>query len=269
MPVGPVPNAGSATTTAIVVDRYGGPEVLAERSIEVAAPGAGEVRIRHLAVGVNFIDVYCRTGYFDLLKPPGVPGMEAAGVIESVGTGVTGFAVGDRVAYACPPVGAYSGLRVMKPDPARPSPAGISDDIAAASLLKGVSASFLLHDVARVAPGDTVVVHAAAGGVGQLLVQWARSLGATVIAAVSTEQKAATVRDLGATHVVVHAREDFAEAVMRITGGRGADIVYDAVGRDTIQRSIASLATPGHLVSFGQASGPVGELDIGGSRRNP
>lgn len=259
-PTGP---ASATTTTAIVVDRYGGPEVLVPETIEVPAPGAGEIRIRHTAIGVNFIDIYCRTGYFDLLKPPGVPGMEAAGVVEAVGAGVTGFSVGDRVAYACPPVGAYCGLRVMAPDLVIPLPPDIADDVAAASLLKGVSASFLLHEVHRVEQGDTVLIHAGAGGIGQLLIQWARHLGATVIATASSDAKARIAEAAGAHRVVVYSREDFVEAVMRITAGRGVDVVYDAVGRDTIEGSMRVLAAPGHLVSYGQASGPVGEHDVG------
>jgi NADPH:quinone reductase-like Zn-dependent oxidoreductase/uncharacterized protein YndB with AHSA1/START domain len=250
-------------TRAILVERYGGPEVLQLKEIALAPPGSGEVRIRHTMVGVNFIDVYCRTGYFDLLKPPGVPGMEAAGVVEAIGKDVDGLEPGDRVAYACPPVGAYAERRNMAPDLlVRLSP-DIPDELAAASLLKGVSASFLLHDVFPVRSGQIVLVHAAAGGVGQLLVQWARALGATVIATVSTDDKAALAGRLGAEHAIVHGRENFAEAVMRVTGGRGADVVYDAVGKDTFAGSLASLAVRGHLVSFGQASGPVGNWDIG------
>ncbi len=246
-----------------MVDRYGGPEVLVPREVEVPPPGTGEIRIRHRAVAVNFIDVYCRTGYFDLLKPPGIPGMEAAGIVDAVGEEVRGFSVGDRVVYACPPVGAYCGLRTMAPDLVVHLPPGIGEEAAAAAFLKGVSASFLLHDVHRVRAGDVVLVHAAAGGVGQLLVQWARHLGATVIGTVSTEEKARTVEALGADHVILYSREDFVEAVMRLTGGRGADVIYDAVGRDTIEGSMRALATPGHLVSFGQASGPVGTWDVG------
>lgn len=262
--VGPASVTGTmARTRAIVVERHGGPEVLQLREIDLAPPGRGEVRVRHSFIGVNFIDVYCRTGYFDLLKPPGVPGMEAAGVVEAVGSDVTGFAVGDRVAYACPPVGAYSERRNMAPDLLVHLPDDIGDDLAAGGLLKGVAASFLLHDVYAVGPGSVVLVHAAAGGIGQILVQWARHLGATVIATVSTEDKARIVERLGAHHVVVYSRDDFAEAVMAITNGGGANVVYDAVGNDTFAGSLAALGVRGHLVSFGQASGPVGNWDIG------
>lgn len=256
--------AGPATQTkAIVVERYGGPEVLTWRDIALPAPAPHEVRIRHTFIGVNFIDVYCRTGFFDLLTPPGVPGMEAAGVIEAVGPEVTDFAPGDRVAYACPPVGAYAERRNMAPDLLVQLSGDITDEIAAASLLKGVTASFLLHDVYPVKAGDTVLIHAAAGGVGQFLVQWARHLGGKVIATVSSDAKAEIAGRLGADQVVVYSREDFSEAAMLLTDGRGADVIYDAVGADTFARSLAALATCGHLVSFGQASGPVGNWDIG------
>ncbi|MEI5680737.1 zinc-binding dehydrogenase [Mesorhizobium sp. CCNWLW179-1] len=252
-----------SSTKAILVERYGGPEVLQFKDTTLPPPPHGEVQVRHTMIGVNFIDVYCRTGYFDLLQLPGVPGMEAAGVIEDVGPEVVGFSTGDRVAYACPPVGAYCERRNMVPDLLLHLSDDISDEIAAAGLLKGITASFLLHDVHAVQSGSVVLIHAAAGGVGQLLVQWARRLGATVIATVSSDDKARIVERLGAHHVIVYSRDNFAEAVMRLTGGKGADVAYDAVGNDTFGGSLAALAVRGHLVSFGQASGPVGNWDIG------
>lgn len=257
-------SAPARTARAIVVERYGGPEVLQPR--EVALPGRpppGEVLVRHSTIGVNFIDVYCRTGYFDLLSPPGVPGMEAAGTIEEVGEGVSLVAPGDRVAYACPPVGAYAERRVMSPELMVKLPSDISDETAAAGLLKGVTASFLLHDVHPVRAGQIVLIHAAAGGVGHLLVQWARDLGATVIGVVSDPAKARIVEQLGAHYAIVRSREHFVDAVRRITGGGGADVIYDAVGADTFESSLEALAVRGNLVSFGQASGPVGSWDIG------
>ena len=270
MPSASVPRAVStvapgqaSTTKAILVERYGGPEELQLKEIGLPPLGPKEVRIRHTVIGVNFIDVYCRTGFFDLLQPPGVPGMEAAGVIEAVGPAMSGFSVGDRVAYACPPVGAYAERRNMAPELLVHLSHDIPDEIAAAGLLKGVAASFLLHDVHVVKRGDIVLIHAAAGGIGQLLVQWARHLGATVIATVSSDDKARIVERLGAHHVIVYSRENFAEAVMRLTGGMGANVAYDAVGNDTFAGSLAALAVRGHLVSFGQASGPVGNWDIG------
>jgi NADPH2:quinone reductase len=250
-------------TKAIVVERYGGPEVLRLRDITLPAPARGEVRVRHTAIGINFIDIYCRTGYFTLLTPPGVPGMEAAGVIEAVGEGVANLRPGDRVAYACPPVGAYSERRNMAADLLIRLPDDIPDDLAAAVMLKGITASFLLHDVHALRRGERVLIHAAAGGVGQFLVQWARHLGATVFATVSSAEKAQLAARLGADHVILYTREDFAEAISRLTAGQGVDVVYDAVGADTFASSITALAPRGHLVSFGQASGPIGPQDIG------
>lgn len=260
----PVPTVSGATTMtrAIVVDRYGGPEVMQMREVALPPPRADEVQIRHSIIGVNYIDIYCRTGFFTLLTPPGTPGMEAAGIVEEVGRNVTDLSVGDRIAYACPPVGAYSERRNMSPDLLVRLPPDISDETAAAGLLKGVTASFLLREIDRVEPGMTVLIHAAAGGVGQILVQWARHLGATVIATTSSEAKARLVRDLGAHHVINYGEESFSEAVMDITRGAGADVIYDAVGRDTLAGSIAALAIRGHLVSFGQASGSIGSWDI-------
>lgn len=254
--------AGNDTTRAIVVDQYGGPDVLQMRDIALPPLRPDEVRIRHTAIGVNYIDVYCRTGFFTLLTPPGTPGMEAAGVVEAVGHDVADLDVGDRIAYACPPVGAYSERRNINADLLIRLSNDISDETAAAGLLKGITASFLLQEIGRVEPGMTVLIHAAAGGVGQLLVQWARHLGATVIATTSSEDKARLVRSLGAHHVINYSHTNFSDAVMDLTRGQGADIVYDAVGRDTLAGSIAALAIRGHLVSFGQASGPIGEWDI-------
>ncbi|MDQ0313631.1 zinc-binding dehydrogenase [Amorphus orientalis] len=250
-------------TQAIVVDRYGGPEELVPRLVPVAPPGPGEVQIRHAVVGVNFIDIYCRTGFFDLLQPPGVPGMEAVGRIVAVGDGVHSVRPGDRVGYACPPVGAYCALRTMAPDLMVRLPDALDDETAAAGLLKGVTASFLLHEVHPVRRGEVVVVHAASGGVGTLLTQWAVALGARVVATVSTEAKAGIPRAAGAERVVVREREDFVTAVREVSGGRGADVVFDAIGRDSFQASVDALAVTGHLVSFGQASGPIGDWDIG------
>jgi NADPH:quinone reductase len=262
-PLPSLPALGATTTTrAIVVDRYGGPEVMQMRDVALPPPRADEVRIRHSVIGVNYIDIYCRTGFFTLLTPPGTPGMEASGIVEELGRDVTGLSVGDRVAYACPPVGAYSERRNMSPDLLVRLPPDISDEVAAAGLLKGVTASFLLNEIGRVEPGMTVLIHAAAGGVGQILVQWARYLGATVIATTSSEAKARQVRDIGAHEVINYGQENFSEAVMEITRGAGADVVYDAVGRDTLAGSIAALAIRGHLVSFGQASGSIGSWDI-------
>lgn len=203
-----------------------------------------------------------RSGLFPLLTPPGTPGMEGAGVIAAVGAGVSGASVGDRVAYACPPVGAYAHSRNMAPDLLVHLGADISDQMAAAFLLKGVSASFLLHDVGRVTAGQTVLIHAAAGGIGQILVQWAQDLGAVVIATTSTPEKVRLVQGLGADHVIDYTRRDFAAEVRALTRGQGADVVFDSAGVTTFAGSLDALAVRGHLISFGQAAGPVGPQDI-------
>ncbi len=243
--------------------RYGGADVLEERVLPVPPPRAGEVRIRHRAIGVNFIDIYCRSGFFRLLTPPGVLGMEAAGVVSEVGEGVADLRAGDRVVYACEPVGAYCEARTMDARLLVPIPDDIDDETAAAVFLKGLSAEFLLHSVHRIQADETVLVHAAAGGVGLLLCQWASALGARVIGTVSTEEKAVYARAAGCAHVIIHAQDDFAVAADRLTEGRGVDVVYDGVGEGTFARSLEVLAPRGHLVSFGQASGPVGSWDVG------
>jgi NADPH:quinone reductase-like Zn-dependent oxidoreductase len=247
---------------AIVIDAYGGPEVLQLRKVDVPSPGPGEVRIRHTAIGVNYIDVYARTGYYPLITPPGIPGMEAAGVVLDVGSGVDGLLPGDRVAYACAPTGAYAELRSMKSDLIVRLPDDLSDRQAAAVMLKGMSAEFLLHRVHEVRAGDVVLVHAAAGGVGQLLCQWGRHLGATVIGTVGSPEKAEIARAAGCAHPIVYTETDFVARVAELTGGRGCDIVYDAVGADTFIKSYEALALRGHLVSYGQASGPIPPIDI-------
>ncbi|MGF1611815.1 MAG: SRPBCC family protein [Kiloniellales bacterium] len=255
---------GTLRSHAMVVTSHGGPEVLDWQEREVPPPGPGEVRLHHTAIGVNYIDVYCRTGYFPLLTPPGVPGMEAAGVVLEVGPGVNGILPGDRVGYACPPLGAYAEARTMPAELLVVLPDDIDDETAAAGLLKGMTAEFLLHRVYRLNEGDRVLVHAAAGGVGLLLCQWARALGATVIGTVSTEEKARVARAHGCAYPIVTAREDFVAKVMEITEGEGCDVVYDGVGVDSFQRSLEALAVCGHLVSYGQASGEIGAVDVGG-----
>jgi NADPH:quinone reductase len=251
------------TATAVVMQSYGGPEVLQSQTIQVPTPQQGEVRIRQSFIGVNYIDVYTRTGYFNLVSPPGIPGMEAVGVIESIGSGVSAFRVGDRVGYACMPPGAYTDLRVMKTHLLVNVPDFMSDEVFASSLLKGITASFLLHDVYQVKPGDVVLIHAAAGGVGILLLQWAKALGATVIGTTSSDVKAKHIKQAGCDHVINYAREDFASAVLDMTRGKGADVIYDAVGKDTFENSLKALKPRGTLVSFGQASGDIGIYEVG------
>jgi NADPH:quinone reductase-like Zn-dependent oxidoreductase len=263
------PTTGDAVPgTAMVIDRYGGPEELHPASISAPPPGPGQVRLRQTAIGVNYIDVYCRTGYFDLLTPPGAPGMEAAGVVLDVGPGVRHLAAGQRVAYACPPVGAYATVRTLDAALVVALPDGIDDATAAAGLLKGMTAEFLLHRVHPLQRGETALIYAPAGGVGQLLCQWANRLGATVIGATSTEEKARIARAVGAHHVILPGERSLEDQVRGLTGGRGADVIYDAVGRDSFAHSVAALAPCGHLVSYGQASGDIGSWDIGALAAN-
>jgi NADPH:quinone reductase len=242
-------------THAIRIHEYGGADVLRWESEDVGEPGGDQVRIRHRAVGLNFIDVYERTGLYPI-PLPAVLGKEAAGVVEAVGSAVKHLAVGDRVAYAGQGSGAYSEVRVMPAERVLRLPDGIDDRQAAAMMLKGLTAQALLRQTYRVKKSDTVLVHAAAGGVGSILVQWAKHLGATVIALVGSEAKAAKARELGATHVLITTGDWVAET-RALTRKRGVDVVYDAVGQETFMRSLDCLRPRGLMVSYGNASGPV------------
>ena len=254
---------GAIEGEAMVIARHGGPDVFRAAPIAAPPPGPGEVRIRHAAVGVNYIDVYCRTGYFDLVPPGAAPGLEAAGTVIDAGAGVRHLAAGRRVAYACPPPGAYATVRTMDAALVVPLPDRIDDETAAAVLLKGMSAEFLLHRVHALTAGETVLVFAPAGGVGRLLCQWAAHLGARVIGATSSEEKARAARAAGAHDVVLPGAASLEEQVMDLTRGHGADVIYDGVGHDSFAHSVAALAVHGHLVSYGQASGDIGPFDIG------
>ena len=252
-------------THAIRFSAHGGPEVLRWEALELPDPGPGEIRIRHHAIGVNFIDTYHRTGLYPVSLPSGL-GQEGAGVVEAVGPGVTEFRPGDRVVYcggSLSPVGAYSEVRNFPAERAVRLPDDISFETAAAVMLKGLTAQFLVRRTHRVQPGDTVLIHAAAGGVGLLLVQWAKRLGATVIATAGNDEKAELVRAHGADHVIVYTRENFTERTRALTNGRGVDVVYDSVGRATFLGSLDSLRPLGLMVSFGNASGKVEPFDIG------
>lgn len=240
---------------AIQFSRTGGPEVLEAVEVDVPSPAAGQILVRHAAVGLNYIDTYHRSGLYPLKLPSGI-GLEAAGTVEAVGEGVTRFKIGDRVAYNGT-MGAYAEAAVVPADRAVKVPDGVSLETAAAALLKGMTAEFLVRRCFHVKHGDTVLVHAAAGGVGQILVQWCKSLGATVIATVGSETKAAIARDLGADHVIDYSHEDVAAKVAELTGGQGVAVVYDGVGKDTWTASLKSLARRGVMVTFGNASGPV------------
>jgi len=243
---------------AIRIERTGGPEVMALTDAPTPEPGAHQVRVRHHAIGVNFIDVYHRTGLYKNPTPTGL-GLEAAGVVEAIGAGVTRFKEGDRIVYSAGPIGAYAEAHVVNETQAVKLSDAIAFDIAAASLLKGMTARFLLRKTFRVERGHDVVIHAAAGGVGQIAVQWAKHLGARVIAIVGSDAKAEIATSLGADHAIVSARENIAERVREITGA-GAHVVYDSVGKDTFEASLDSLRPLGMMVSFGNASGPAGPL---------
>ena len=253
---------GVVTGDAIIVDHYGGPEVMRFGKISVPLPGDDEIRIQQTAIGVNYIDVYCRSGFFKMLQLPDSPGMEAVGVVVDVGNRVDHLKVGDRVGYACPPVGAYASVRTLNADLVFRLPDFLGDEQAAACLLKGITAAFLLFDVHEVKAGDSVLVFAPAGGVGRLLSQWASHLGAHVIGATSSSSKVNTARQAGATEVIVPGEQSLAEQIMALTQGRGVDVIYDAVGKDTFTHSLQALAARGHLISYGQASGPIGEQNI-------
>ncbi len=236
--------------------------MLQYETCELTPPGPGEARIRHTAIGVNFIDVYFRTGLYTPPSLPFVPGMEGAGVVEAIGAGVTEVAVGDRVAYASRPLGAYAEARNMPAHRLVKLPREIDDETAAAAMLKGMTAQVLLRRVTRVEKGQTILVHAAAGGVGSIVCQWAHHLGARVIGTVGTDEKAAQARDDGCDHPIVYTKENFVERVKAITDGVGVQVVYDSVGKDTFQGSIECLASRGMIVSFGQASGKVPPFDL-------
>lgn len=241
---------------AIHFERTGGPEVMAWVAHAPGAPGPGEVRVRHHAVGVNFIDTYHRGGLYPVPLPSGL-GSEAAGVVEAVGEGVTQLRAGDRVAYAGGPLGAYAESRVMPAAPLLKLPDGIGFDTAAAMMLKGLTAQYLLRQTFVVQPGQTILLHAAAGGVGLIAAQWARALGAIVIGTVGSDDKAELARAHGCAHVINYRRENVVERVREITGGRGVPVVYDGVGKDTFFASLDCLAPRGLLVSYGNASGAV------------
>lgn len=243
---------------AIRFHETGGPEVLRWEEVEVGSPGPGEARVRQAAIGLNFIDTYHRSGLYPL-PLPAVPGSEAAGIVTAVGPGVTEVKPGDRVAYAGP-VGAYAEERLVAAHRLVPLPDDVGDRVAAAAMLKGMTAQYLLRRTHRLEKGETILLHSAAGGVGLIAAQWAKSLGATVIGTVSTDAKAALAREAGCDHVVVTSREDFVSRVKEITGGAGVRVVYDGVGKDTFAGSLDCLAPLGLMVSYGNASGPVAPI---------
>lgn len=246
----------------VIIEKAGGPEALQVVDRPVGEPGEGEVRIAHKACGLNFIDVYQRSGLYPMTLPHAL-GMEAAGVIEAVGAGVTHLKAGDRAAYAAAPPGAYTQARVMPAAQVCPLPDGISFEEAAAMMLKGLTVQYLFHRTTPLKAGDTVLFHAAAGGVGLIACQWARSEGITLIGTAGSDAKCAMALEHGAAHCINYKTEDFAAQVRELTDGKGVDVVMDAVGADTFEGSLDSLKPLGMMISFGNASGPVPPFSVG------
>lgn len=255
-------NSGSIATQGVVAARFGSADVLELRAVQAPVPRPGEVRIRQTAIGVNYLDVYMRKGEVRLIEPPAPLGVEAAGEVLDVGDGVAHLLPGDRVAYACLPPGAYLGVRTLPAAEAVLLPDDIDDETAAAVMLKGMTAEYLLHRTHRLRAGQTALVHAAAGGVGLLLSQWAKVLGARVIGTVSSDDKARAARAAGCDFVVVGRDYRFAAAVREASGGRGADVIYDGLGEAAARENLDALALCGHWVSYGQASGPIERLRV-------
>ena len=247
---------------AIMLRTYGGPETLLHEAVDVGDPGPGELRIRQTAIGVNYHDVYVRSGLYDTLKPPAIPGIEAVGVVTEVGPDAGDFAVGDRIGYITNQYGAYATERILPARLAVKLPDALDDRLAATVLLKALTAEMLVRRVHRIEPGMTVLVHAAAGGVGRLLCQWASAIGATVIGTAGTPEKSDMALAAGCSEVILYREVDFVAEVAKISGGRGVDVVFDGVGGDTFYGSLDALATFGHLVNFGQSSGSVEPLPM-------
>jgi NADPH2:quinone reductase len=247
---------------AIRIHQNGGPEVMQWEDVQIGEPGPGQVRVRHQAAGLNFIDCYQRSGLYKLPLPLTL-GMEGAGVVEAVGSGVTELKAGDRVAYAAPPPGSYSEVRLSPADRLVKVPDGISFETAAAMMLKGMTVEYLIMRTFKAQPGMTVLWHAAAGGVGLIACQWLSSIGVTVIGTVGSEAKAALAKAHGCHHTINYSKENFVERVKEITGGKGVPVVYDSVGKDTFPASLDCLSPMGMLVSFGNASGPIPAFEPG------
>jgi len=248
-------------THAIQIYETGGPEVMKWEEVSVGEPGEGQVKLRHSAVGLNFIDVYFRTGAYPQENMPFTPGMEGAGEVIAVGEGVTHISVGDRVAYAGA-IGAYAEERIAPADKMVKLPDSIDDQTGAAMMLKGMTASYLLNRTFKAGPDSTVLFHAAAGGVGLIVCQWAKHLGATIIGTVSSEEKAELARAHGCTHTINYTSENFVERVREITDGKGCDVVYDSIGKDTWPDSLDCLKKFGLWATFGQASGPLPDINM-------
>jgi NADPH2:quinone reductase len=247
---------------AIRFEKTGGPEVLTLEDVELPSPAKGSVRVRHTAIGVNFIDTYHRTGLYPVKLPSGL-GLEAAGIVDALGEGVSGLKVGDRVAYCTGPIGAYAEANAVPADRLVKLPPDVSDEVAAAAMLKGMTAQYLLKRTYPLKPGQTILFHAAAGGVGLIACQWAKHLGATVIGTVGSEEKIALARENGCARVLNTRKDDWVARVRALTNGEGVPVVYDSVGKDTWSGSLDCLSIRGLMVSFGNASGPVPPIDVG------
>lgn len=250
-------------TNAIRIHQHGGPEVLQLESVEIGEPGPGEALVRHSAIGLNFIDVYVRTGMYPVTELPSGIGFEAAGIIETLGEGVQDLSVGDRVAYAGGPLGAYAEARTLSAEHLVRLPDSISDSEAAAMMLQGLTAHYLMRQIYPVKAGDTILMHAAAGGVGLILCQWANSLGVEVIGTVGSEEKAALAKANGCAHPILYREENFSERVREITGGKGVPVVFDSIGQATFMDSLDCLQPKGLMVSYGNATGPVTDVHLG------
>mgnify|MGYP001812770597 FL=1 len=248
---------------AIKLYTHGGPEVLKWEDFDPGSPGPGQVRIRHEAIGLNFIDVYHRTGLYPLPSLPVIPGLEGSGVVEDVGEQVNDVAVGDRVAYAGVPPGAYAQIRCIPAHRLVKMPGEVSFETAAAMMLKGMTARYLIRGCYPVSSGDTILIHAASGGVGSIVSQWAHDIGATVIGTVGSAEKAEKARTNGCEHPILYSQEDFVEKTREITNGKGVNVVYDSVGQATFMKSLACLKPFGTMVTFGQSSGGVPPLELG------
>lgn len=247
---------------AIRMHEQGGPEVMKLEEVDLAAPAAGQIQVKHTAIGLNYIDTYHRSGLYPLELPCGL-GMEGAGVVAAVGDGVSSLKIGDRIAYAAPPPGSYAEARNIEETKVVKIPDGVDDKTAAAMMLQGLTVQYLIRQIYKVGKGDTILVHAAAGGVGSILCQWASYLGATVIGTVGSDAKAELAKANGCTHPIVYTRENFVERVLEITDGKKVPVVYDSIGKDTWPLSLDCLAPTGMMVSFGQASGPIPPVDLG------
>lgn len=247
---------------AVILRAYGDASQLKLEDVGVGYPQAGEIGLRQTAIGVNFHDIYVRTGLYSTLALPGIPGVEAAGIVEEVGAGVPGIKVGDRIAYVTRGYGAYASHRVLPASAAVTIPDDISDEVAASTMVRGLTVRMLTESVAKPERDEVILVHAAAGGVGRRLVRRATDLGVKVIGTVSTEEKASTARADGCADVILYRDEDFCSRVLDLTAGMGVDIVYDSIGKDTFDRSLQCLKACGHLVVFGQSSGPIEPVEI-------